>query len=83
MTAPTSWPWTLLVAVLSGGELPELPAFTEVRRYAAHDEALAGDERRELLADSTVSTAEAALVLGVTRQRAHALRKALHPPPGG
>jgi hypothetical protein len=76
MTAPTSWAWRLLRAVLSGGEHPPLPQYAEARRYEARDEPLSADERRALLADLTVTTTEAALVLGLTRQRVHALRKA-------
>lgn len=78
MTAP-SWRWRLLLSVLAGGKPPELPAFGEVRRYVARDEPMTGDERAELLADLTVSATEAALLLGLSRQRVFVLRRALHP----
>lgn len=83
MTTAQSWAWRLLLAVLGGDDLPPLPAFGEARRYVARDEPLTGAERRELLADPGVSAAEAALVLGISRQRVFALRRALHPPRGG
>ncbi|HNU11381.1 MAG TPA: hypothetical protein PKJ45_08450 [Rubrivivax sp.] len=79
MSTAQSWAWALLVAALSGDKPPELPQYAEVRRHVAHDERLTDDERAELLADASVSATEVALVLGVTRQRAHALRKALRP----
>jgi hypothetical protein len=77
MSTPTSWPWALLVAVLGGGKLPELPAFTEARRHVAHDEpASPEEERAALLGDRSLSLAELGRALGVSRQRAFQLRRA-------
>lgn len=67
--------WALTVAALQGQPWPELPPLPG-RLIVARDEPLPDDERDQILA-SDCPDAEAALLLGVTRQRIHQQRAAM------
>lgn len=64
--------WHLLLLGLQGKPWPALPELPGVV-HACRDDVIGEDERAEILA-SAISDAEAALLLGLTRQRIHQLR---------
>ncbi|MCZ2291633.1 MAG: hypothetical protein LC125_06760 [Burkholderiales bacterium] len=79
MTAP-SWGWMLLLSVLGGGKLPELPAYREARHVSRKTDEdarpLVGEDAALLIADTSVTSSLAATLLGMATATLQQLRGA-------